>query len=362
MPSADPLPASRRDFLTGRALAGEVEQAGAGLADELLAGDEPRRPPAAGPTVRLETRAMACEFCVLTNPGGGDQLLAASEGLDLVHALEDQMTVYREHSEMSRLNRAAADGPVGVEPRLFELLRECDRLCRGTDAAFDPTSGPLIALWRQCRNEGRIPTDDEIAAGLERTGIDHVRFDDVRRTIAYAREGVELNLGSIGKGYALDRVGDLLAERGVADFLLHAGYSSVLARGDHQGRGGWPVGIANPLFLDEQFATILLRDRALSTSGSGVRHFRHGGRRYGHILDPRTGWPVEGMLSVTVLAPTAALADALSTAFFVMGVENARRYCDNNPDVAALLIPPPARGRTLEPIVIGIPEDVLYLN
>ncbi|HUG92206.1 MAG TPA: FAD:protein FMN transferase [Planctomycetaceae bacterium] len=360
MSPADPPPPSRREFLTGRALTTRIERAGAELADEIVDREPPPVPPSAGPTVRLETRAMACEFAVLLNPGPGDQLLAASEALDFVHALEDQITVYRQHSEMSRLNRTAAEGPVEVEPGLFDLLRECERLCRETEGAFDPTSGPLIALWRACRSEGRIPAESEIAAARERTGIAHVRLDGDRRTAAYLREDVELNLGGIGKGYALDRLAAVLGDRGLSDFVVHAGYSSVLARGGHRGRGGWPVGIANPLFLDEQFATIVLRDQALSTSGSGVRHFRHGGRRYGHILDPRTGWPAEGMLSVTVLAPTASLADALSTAFFVMGVENARRYCDNNPEVAALIFPPATRGRTLEPVVLGIADEQLF--
>jgi thiamine biosynthesis lipoprotein len=120
------------------------------------------------------------------------------------------------------------------------------------------------------------------------------------------------------------------------------------------------VGIRNPLFPRRQFATLLLRDAAISTSGSGVQYFRHGGKRYGHILDPRTGWPVEGMLSVTVMAATAAEAEALSTAFFVAGVEKAVEYCHNHEGVGALILPPPRRGRTLEPVVCEIAEDQLF--
>jgi thiamine biosynthesis lipoprotein len=97
----------------------------------------------------------------------------------------------------------------------------------------------------------------------------------------------------------------------------------------------------------------------MSTSGSGVQYFRHAGKRYGHILDPRTGWPVDDVLSVTVLAPTAAEADALSTAFFVLGLEKTRAYCDNHRGVAALVIPPPRQGRRLEAINCGIPDELL---
>jgi FAD:protein FMN transferase len=171
-----------------------------------------------------------------------------------------------------------------------------------------------------------------------------------------------LNLGGIGKGYALDRAGQAMLNEDIGDWLIHGGHSSLLAHGDHNRLGGWPVGIRNPLFPDRRLATIVLQNCALSSSGSGVQHFRHAGRRYGHILDPRTGWPVEGMLSVTVLAPTAAEADALSTAFFVIGVENARRYCDNHQGIRALLIPPPERGRRLEPVNCGIPEELLFWN
>ena len=109
-------------------------------------------------------------------------------------------------------------------------------------------------------------------------------------------------------------------------------------------------------------STILLKDCGMSSSGSGVQYFRHGGKRYGHILDPRSGWPVESMLSVTVLAPTAALADALSTAFFVVGLEKAAQYCHNETGVSALLIPPPAHGRRLEPVNIGMDDDILFLT
>jgi thiamine biosynthesis lipoprotein len=136
----------------------------------------------------------------------------------------------------------------------------------------------------------------------------------------------------------------------------------VLSQGGHAGHAGWPIGIRNPNFPERQLATLLLSGRGMSTSGSGVQYFRHGGQRYGHLLDPRTGWPVEGMLSVTVLAPTAAEADALSTAFFVLGVEKARGYCHNRTDVAALLIPHPPPGRRLEPINLGIPTDDLFFT
>jgi FAD:protein FMN transferase len=386
MPHDRPSAASRRDFLTGNALRKPVEPT-----VDVASEEQPLSPPVAGDTVRLQTRAMACEFAVILNPDFGDQIPAASESLDLVHGLEQQMTVYRNDSEMSRVNRRASRSPVEVEPALFDLLRQSIRIAEETGGAFDPTTGPLIALWRACRAEHRIPTPDEIADAKRRMGIDQVVLDDFHRTVRYLCDGFELNLGGIGKGFALDRIADDLEARGFTDFLLHGGHSSMIARGDHHtcvgrianpsgdepdfrpelgrignpsygGSGrGWPVGIRDPLFPGEDFATLLLKDRALSSSGSGVQSFRHEGKRYGHILDPRTGLPSEGMLSVTVLAPTAAEADALSTAFFVMGLEKARAYCDNRREIGAVLVPPP-QGRSLRPVLCNIGEGTLFFE
>ena len=185
-------------------------------------------------------------------------------------------------------------------------------------------------------------------------------FDSANRSVQFDRSGVELNLGGIGKGHALDQSADQLLASGLEHWLLHGGQSSLLARGEHNGLAGWPVGIGNPLFTGKRLGTILLCDRAMATSGSNIQYFRHQGKKYGHILDPRTGWPIETMLSVTVLADTAAEADALSTALYVMGVEKAKAYCDNE-GLGAILIPYP-NGRQLEPIVIGVPDEWLFLD
>ncbi len=351
---------NRRDFLTGKALRRQAEQAGEAFADELAEGE--RVIPTGGPTVRLSVRAMACEFTIIRDPGPARETMLCSDALDLLHPLEAQISVYRDESELSLLNQRARTEPVEVEPELFDLLLECRRLFEETDGAFDATSGALISLWREARAEKTIPTQQQIDEAKRKTGTDKVRFDVENRTIRFDVDGLEFNLGAIGKGYALDRSATFLKDEGLQKFLYHGGHSSLLAAGAHQGQAGWPVGIRNPAFTDRRLATILLKDRALSSSGSNVQNFRHDGRRFGHILDPRTGWPAEGLLSATVLAPTAALADALSTAFFVLGVENAQRYCDNHPDVSAVLIPPPTRGRRLEPVVRGVHDELLFFT
>ncbi len=354
--------ANRRDFLTGRSLQAEVEQRARQAGDALLDATEQRPTPTSGPHVRLSTRAMACEFYVMLNAGlqSAVETWHASDALDVVHRMEDLMTVYREHSPLIDLNRRAANEAVEVDAVLFEVLQLALQLARETDGAFDPTAMPLVRLWRQARSENRIPTQCEIDFARTQMGFEQVRLDAEQKAVRFDRPGIEVQLNAIGKGFALDQAATVLREQAIANWLLHGGHSSVLAQGDHFGQGGWPVGIRNPLFPEEQLATVLLKDEAMGTSGNSVQFFRWQGRRFGHILDPRTGWPAESLLQATVLAPTSAEADALSTAFFVMGLEKARGLCQNRPAIKALLIPYPRSGRILEPVNCGISADQLF--
>jgi thiamine biosynthesis lipoprotein len=347
----------RRDILSGKAIRDEIAEA----AVDATFPEQPLL--AVGDTVRLGSPAMASDFEVILNPGPASRLEAASAALQVVDRLEDQMSVYRFHSELSHLNARAAHEAVSVEPQLFELLLRAVQFSIATEGGFDPTSGPLVALWRHCKKERRLPTDEELAAARGRLGCHKVIFEREASTIRYSEPGVTLNLNAMGKGYALDRAAAILGPA-VSDWLMHGGHSSILARGSHAGCEGWPISISHPLLPGRRLATLQLKGRGMSTSGSMMQYFRHEGRRYGHIIDPRTAWPVETMLSVTVLAADAAQAEALSTAFFVIGVEKAREYCHNH-DVAALLVPAPAprSGNRLEPVNCGVPEaDLVFTS
>ncbi|MDX1966807.1 MAG: FAD:protein FMN transferase [Planctomycetaceae bacterium] len=349
--------ANRRDFLTGRALASAAEAAGNQVADALVAMPHPGR----GPTLLLRTSAMGTDFDVLLNPDGpSHQVGAASEALDEIVRLDEQYSVYRAESELSTLNRLAAEHRVEVEQQLFRLLRRGCALAQQTEGAFNPIAGQLIELWRRTRREERAPTESERRQAIEAARLDRVEFDDARSAVRFSAPGPRFDLGAIGKGYAVDRAAEILVEQGVENWLVHGGKSSARVRGCHVEHDGWPIALQNPLLPDRRFLTLILRDMAMSTSGTAVQWYRHQGKRYGHILDPRTGWPVEVMLSVSVIAPDAALADALSTAFFVLGVEKALSYCDNFENVGVILFPLPDDGRTLAPIIRGVPQDRLY--
>lgn len=357
MSSDQPPAANRREFLTGTALRQSVAHAGEQFAAELLAGE----PPSRGPALLLRTTAMACDFDVLLNPNGpANQVELASTALDRVHELESLLSVYRPDSELSRLNDLACAGFQSVSNDVYRLLLRATELSRLTKGAFNPVVGELIDYWQRCRREECSPSTDAIKAIVTRIGQQSVRFDEQHTKVAISNKESRLNLGAIGKGYAVDAAADVMRSGGVQEFLIHGGKSSVVAAGSHAGHDGWPIGLHNPLLPDRLLVTILLKDAALATSGTAVQWFRLGGKRYGHLLDPRTGWPVETMLSVSVIAPDAALADALSTAFFVLGVEKALECCDNFPAVGVILFPYPSHGQTLEPVVHNVPRERLF--
>jgi thiamine biosynthesis lipoprotein len=304
--------------------------------------------------VRVSRPAMACEFEICLRAGQyphGTE--TALEALDLVEQLEAQLSVFRDQSELARINARAAQGPVEVEPRLFELLELAVRLCGETGGAYDITAGPLWEAWGFARRAGAVPQPDQLAEARRHVGSHLIELDRRARTVRFLAPGVKLNLGSIGKGLAVDRCAERLLAGGIDDFLVQGGNSSVLAHGagappQAGAAGHWLVGIRNPLHLDRRLTELRLSDRALGTSAAQFQSFRHQGRRYGHLLDPRTGWPAEGVLSATALAPSAALADALSTAFYVLGAEAALSYCRRHAGIGAVMVCPVAGGDGLE--------------
>jgi thiamine biosynthesis lipoprotein len=301
----------------------------------------PRSPATAtsdGYWLHLGRPAMACKFEVTLPSELQDRLDAAHAALDEVDQLEEQLSIFRETSELAAINRLAAEQAVTVEPRLHALLLQCRELHRATGGAFDITSTPLSRVWGFLRREGRVPTAEELAGARRLVGMDQVTLDEEARTIRLATAGVTLNLGGIGKGYALDRVAEGMGRAGLATALLTAGASSILAHGAGPDGQGYLVGLRDPADHTRRLGTVRLAGAALGVSGVGEQSFAADGRRFGHILDPRTGWPVEGRAYAAVVAPTAALADALATAFFVGGRAVAERYVKDHPAVSALVM------------------------
>jgi thiamine biosynthesis lipoprotein len=295
---------------------------------------------------------MACRFEVTLSDEDARHVAAARAALDEVDRIEDALTVFRDSSEVAGVNREAGAGPVAVSSLLFDLLSLSRRLHVSTGGAFDPTSAPLTRAWGFLVREGRLPAPEEIEAARAAVGFDKVELDEEARTVRFRVPGVNLNFGSIGKGYALDLVAGLLREKGVARALVSGGASSVLAFG---GGDGFPVDVTSPR-VPGVLAHLTMREGCLGTSGAGEQFFEKDGRRYGHVIDPRTGWPAEGVLSASVVTRSAAEADALSTAFLVAGPEMAARYCETHPNVMALLVP---EGESAGVLKLGDAEGVL---
>lgn len=309
----------------------------------------PRREPAStGYWLHVSRTAMACRFEITLPQSAQAGVRAASAALDEVARLEQQLSIFRPDSEISQLNQTAATQTVSVEPALFDLLNLCQELSRATAGAFDVTSGPLSHCWGFVRRQRRIPTTAEIEQARATVGSEKLLLDVAARTLRFAQPGVEINLGSIGKGYALDRVAEQLRGE-VRTALLSAGSSSMRAVGSGERGNGWTVGIRDPRQLERRMAVLRLREAALATSGSEEQFFEYEGRRYGHLIDPRTGWPAEAVVGVTVVTASAAEADALATAFYVGGRELAERYCAAQPDTLVVLL----EREAAQPLVIG---------
>jgi len=308
---------------------------------------------------------MGCDFTVMIPPSQPEPMAAGEAALDVIGEMDDLLSIYHGDSPMSRLNQQGADGPVRVNYQLYEVLKRAAALSEQTGGAFDAASGALVRVWGFFRGPKRVPTEAERLAALARSGMRHVVFDDHAVTIQYKVPGLEINLGSIGKGYGIDRA----LQQIQADFrtecaLIQGGSSSMRAIGSPAGDDrGWLIAIDNPFKPGQPIATVCLRGRALATSSTANQFFEAGGHRYGHVIDPRTGWPADALGSATILAPDAATADALSTALFVMGLDKAAEFCQNHREIAALLVlgHSEADGPDLSPRVVTFnlpPEDV----
>ena len=271
--------------------------------------------------------SMACAYAIVAYGADAPTLRPSVEAaFDEVDRIDRLMSHYRPESPLSRLNREAASGPVAVEPELFDFVAECLRYSRESEGAFDVTVGPLMKAWGFFKGDGRVPDDGELQDLRGRIGFAHVVLDGARRTIRFDRAGVELDLGGIAKGYAVDRAVDVLRRSGVSAALVSAGGSTIFGLGAPPGAKAWDVNVEDPLDARRVALTMHLKDRALSVSGSAFKSFEQDGVRYAHVMDPRTARPVPHRLSVAVLAPTGTAGDALDNAFFVLGPTGSSGY------------------------------------
>jgi thiamine biosynthesis lipoprotein len=310
--------------------------------------------------LRASRPAMGSYFEIriaAATPGG---VGLTERALDLIDRLEQQMTVYRDDSEVSQINAAAHRGPVAVEPRLFKLLEQAVAIGHATGGAYDVTAGALSAAWGFFRGPKRVPEAETLAEARACSGQHHLVLDREQKTAKFDRAGIVINLGSIGKGHAIDRAVEVIGNHWwPTTALVHGGRSSVYALGSPPGRfgGRWEIAVRNPFDPGAPLGVLRLRNRGMGTSGTAFQRFEVDGQVYGHILDPRSGRPAAGPASVTVLAPTAAEADALSTAFYLLGAEAATAYAAEHAEIGALFVEEGCADRSPRIVTVGLSDD-----
>lgn len=245
---------------------------------------------------------------------------AVRAAFDEARRIDGFLSNYKPNSELSRMNRDAAGGPVIVSQEMAELLSRCLEYSRASEGAFDVTVGALMKVWGFYGGTGSLPDAWQLAAARRKVGFRHIELDRGNATVRFLKNGIELDPGGIGKGYAVDRMADILGKAGVSAAFISAAGSSMYAIGAPPDEpDGWPVRIRNPQNPDATVADIRLRDQSLSTSGAYEKFFEADGRIYSHIMDPRTGMPARGVVSVSVLAPSTLDSEAWTKAFFVNG-------------------------------------------
>jgi thiamine biosynthesis lipoprotein len=295
------------------------------------------------------------EFTIIAKEGSMTEAAASSaaqEAFDAIDRLESRISTWRPGTQASRINYEGAKKPVGVAMDLLDLVERSIQYNKDTDGAFDITVGPLVELWRACKKDTRLPTDAELGAARAVVGSDKliVLHDD--HSVGFTKEGMRLDFGGIAKGLAVDEAADVLRNYGVTCALLDGGSSSLLAMGAPPGKPGWIVQLKHP-YNDTLLDQATIKDEAVSTSGYLHDFFEVNGKKYGHIIDPRTGMPVQGTMYAMVFGPTGTLTEALSKGFFVNGAAWAKTYCEKHPAVRGIVVPDPGDGKDPAPVRIN---------
>ncbi len=299
------------------------------------------------PTTR-DWSVMGTDLFITVYRESSDAELASAD-LDAAFAavseIDDLMSLYKPDSELTALNASAGQGATSVSAHTFAVLDAADHYAALTDGAVDVTVEPLVRLWGFFDvADASVPGQDRIDEALAKTGMHRLTLDRVSRTAALEPD-VRVDLGGIAKGYGVDQALAVLRERDVPAALVNLG-GTVGVLGAHPAGRPWIVGIRHPR-ENQLIGEIRLQDGAVSTSGDYDRYFEHDGKRYSHIIDPRTGWPVEGVYAVTVVAPNATAADALSTAAYVLGRDDGLALLSMCAGVEGVMVEPNANQETL---------------
>jgi len=251
--------------------------------------------------------------------------------------IENLISSWDQKSETSRINRNAGIAAVEVSKELFDLIFRAQQISKLSSGAFDLTFAAIDKLWNFDGRESEMPNPDTLKASVFNIGYQLIELDEESLTVFLPKKGMKIGFGAIGKGYAADSAKQLLVERGVLGGIINAS-GDMNTWGTKPDGSSWTIGIVNPMNNKKVFSWFSLEHNAVVTSGDYEKFTQINGRRYSHIIDPRTGIPSQGIVSCTIFAGKAELADAIATAIFVMGVESGLFLIDQLPDIEAILI------------------------
>ena len=251
--------------------------------------------------------------------------------------IEKLISSWDHDSQTSAINAAAGKNSVSVDPELFNLIKRAISISKLTDGAFDISYASMDKIWKFDGSMSRMPDEEAIKASVARVGYQNIVLDEANNTVFLKNEGMKIGFGAIGKGYSADRAKALLIEKGVAAGIINAS-GDMNTWGLQPNGNPWKVAITNPLDKNKVFALLPVINSAVVTSGNYEKYVTFEGTRYTHIIDPRSGYPATGIISATVFAPKAELADALATSVFVMGIEVGLNRINQLPNIECIII------------------------
>jgi thiamine biosynthesis lipoprotein len=270
-------------------------------------------------TVQKTETIMGTEATITAVAASESEAAAAIDaGMAELRRFDRMMSLYKDDSEITKVNMAAGKAAVKVSPEIIEVVEAANRVSELTDGAFDITVGPLVVLWQMRLKEGKMPTDEEIMNIKPRVNYRNIIIDKKTSTLFLKNRNMIMDLGGAAKGYAADKTAELLSNRGIKNGIV-ALAGDIRVMGHRSDGTPWHIGVQDPREKDKTMAVLKLSDKSISTSGDYERFRIVGKKRYHHIIDPRTGKPSESMISVTLIGNSGALVDPLTTALFIVG-------------------------------------------
>ncbi|MGI9073080.1 MAG: FAD:protein FMN transferase [Bryobacteraceae bacterium] len=313
---------------------------------------DPQTHPFSKNTIRLERSvdAMGTSF-VIEIYGTNEHLMqsAANHAFAEVRKVDEMLSNYISNSELSRVNKCAGKTPVKVSREFFDLLIACERYSRDSNGTFDITVGPLMKVWGFYKGSGRLPNREEIRVAFDNVGYRKLELDSRNLAVRFKKPGINLDPGGVGKGYAVDRMVAVLLKNGIDSALVSAGGSSIFGIGiPPSDPRGWYIRIRDPKEENRTAAEVYLKNNSISTSGNYEKFFWANGKLYSHIMDPRTGYPSEGTLSVSVISPRTLDSEVWAKPYYILGAAWTERHkprdfrvlmCEDKPGASCTWLP-----------------------